>query len=117
MENVVLAPGFIETCKSTRDNLKNHLDWEDWKASDFFQLDAMDKDNMFGPPCRILYGSIVMIQVWTYVIRQSEKRKSRNTWYVSPLTGKGVQYSKNYSACASQHVFKLFLPCIHLWDI
>ena len=41
MENVVPAPGFLETCKSTRDNLKNHLDWEDWKASEFFQLDAM----------------------------------------------------------------------------
>ena len=63
---------------------------------------------MFGPPCRRPPGDTVLIQVWTYVIRHSVKRNPRNTFDGSPITGKGVQYAKNYAVCASQHGFKTF---------
>ena len=73
-----------------RDNLKNHTDQEVWKTSAFSQLDAKDKYNMFGPTCIILPGVIVLRQFWTYVIKLSGKRKSRNNCYVYPINGKGV---------------------------
>ena len=73
IENVGIAPGFPETGNRTRDKLNNHTDWEEWKASEFYQLDAMDKDNMFGTTCIIPHRDIVLRQIWTYVIRQSGK--------------------------------------------
>ena len=85
--------------------LKNHPDWEEWKASGFYQLYAMDKDNMFGPPFIRPHGAILLRQVWMNVIKHSGKRKSRNTCDGSPLIVKGVHYAKNDSACASQHGF------------
>ena len=69
----------------------------------------MYKNNMFEPPCRIPPGAIVLIKVWTYVIKQLGKRNSRNNCDGSPLTGKVFQYYKKYSACASQHVFNIFI--------
>ena len=70
MDNVDLAPWVTETGKRNRDKIKNHKDWEEWKASEFYQFDAMDKDNMFGPTYTRPHGDIVLRQVWTYVIRQ-----------------------------------------------
>ena len=72
---------------------------------------------MFGPPCRIPPGTLVRRQVFMYVIKDSVKRKSRNTCDGSPITGKGVHYSKNYAACASQHGLNFFLPCLQFWYI
>ena len=75
----------------------------------------MDKDNIFGPPCRIPPGSILLIQVWAYVIKHSVNSKSINTCGGYPLTVNGVQYAKNNVAFAYQHGFNIFLPCIQLW--
>ena len=64
---------------------------------------------MLGPPCRGPPGTIVLIHVCTYVVKKSEKRRSRNSCGGSPLTVKGIQYAKNYAAYASQNVLNIFL--------
>ena len=68
MEHVGLAPVFPETDKRTRAKLKNHPDWEEWKAYEFSQLDAIDKENMFGTPCRRPPRDTVLRKVWMYVL-------------------------------------------------
>ena len=77
----------------------------------------IDKDNMFGPPCRRSHGSIALRQVLAYVIKHSGKRKSRNICDVYPLAVKGIQYAKNYATCDYQHGFNSFLLYLHLWYI
>ena len=69
----------------------------------------MYKYNMFGPPCIRPPGSILLRQVWMYVIKNSRKNKSINFFYGSPLTVNCVQYAKNCAACAYQHGFNIFL--------
>ena len=117
MDHVSIEPGVTETVKRTSDNLKNHLDWEEWKASGFSHLDATDKDNIFGPTCIIPPGVIVLIQVWTHVVKQTGKSKSRNACDGSPLTGKGFQYAKSMQTMLPNMNSKIFLTCLQLWDI
>ena len=64
---------------------------------------------MFGTSSRKPPGAIVLIQVWTYVIQQSGRRKPRKICDRPPLSGKDVQYTKKYAACAYQHEFNIFL--------
>ena len=64
---------------------------------------------MFGPPCRRPPGDILLRQFWTYVIKLSGKSKSINACDGYCLTGKGVHYTKHYSACASQQGFNIFI--------
>ena len=109
MEHFGLDNLVTETVKKTREKLKTQQDWEKWKASEFYQLDYTDKENMFGIPCRRPHGYIILRQVWTYVINKYGKRKSINTCDGSTLTGKGVQYTKKYVARASQHGFNIFI--------
>ena len=55
---------------------------------------------MFGPPCIIPPGGILLRQVWTYVIKHYGKRKSRNTCDGYPLPVKGIKYYKKlFSLC------------------
>ena len=43
-------------------------------TTEFSQLDAMDKYNMFEPTYIIPSGAILLRKVWTYVIKQPEKK-------------------------------------------
>ena len=109
MDHIGLDPGVPKTGKRTRYKLKNHPDWEEWKESEFYHLDALDKDIIFGCTFIITLGAIVLIQVWKYVIKKPVKRKARNIFDESNLTGKGIQYANNYAACAYQYELNIFL--------
>ena len=69
----------------------------------------MGKGNMSGTPCIIQPGAILLVKVWMCVMKQSVKRRLRNTYDGYPLTWKGIQYAKYYAACAYQHIFDIFL--------
>ena len=60
---------------------------------------------MFGPPCIIPPGSIAPRQVWTHVIKNFGKSKSRNTCDGYPL----IKYAKTYADCSSKHGFNIFI--------
>ena len=76
----------------------------------------MDKDNMFGTPCKRPPGTTVLRKVWVYVIKHHGKSNSRNTCDGSTLTGKGIKYVKNYEARASKNGPTFFFPCLKIWD-
>ena len=109
MGRVGLEPGVPETGKRNRATLKNYPDWEEWEEYGFSHLNAMDKYNMFGPPYRIPHVSIVIRQVWAYVIKNSVKMKSINCCDGYPLIVKCIQYAKNYGPYASQHGLVIFI--------
>ena len=72
-DHVGLDLGFPETGNRTRDKLNNHPDYKECKASEFSQVDDVDKDNIFGPSYRRPLGTIVMRNFCRYVVKNLEK--------------------------------------------
>ena len=61
--------------KLTRRILLQQEDWEDWKESEFTQLDQYSKQHMFGEPCPVTKKSAVFNLIWTYVVKELDGRK------------------------------------------
>jgi hypothetical protein len=61
--------------KLTRRILLQQDDWDDWKESEFTQLDQYVKQHMFGEPCPIKKKSAVFNLIWTYVVKELDGRK------------------------------------------
>jgi hypothetical protein len=62
----------------------------------------MEKDMMYGPPCKPPAGDIVLQQVWTYTVKYEGTLKARNCCDGSVLKGRGTEFSQHYTACISQ---------------
>lgn len=61
--------------KLTRRILLQQEDWDDWKESEFTQLDQYAKQHMFGDPCPVTKKSAVFNLIWTYVVKELDGRK------------------------------------------
>jgi hypothetical protein len=61
--------------KLTRHILRQQDDWEDWKDSEYTQLDQYATQNMFGDPCPVSKKSAIFNLIWTYVIKELDGRK------------------------------------------
>ena len=59
----------------TRGKLINQDDWSDWKDSEFTQLDQYEAQGMFGTPQIVTSDDAVFNLVWTYTIKEVDKRK------------------------------------------
>jgi hypothetical protein len=68
----------------------------------------MDKDGMYGPPCRPPADAIVLRQVWTYNVKYEGNLKARNCCDGSVLKGRGIEYTRHYTACISQQGMIIF---------
>jgi hypothetical protein len=61
--------------KLTRRILLKQDDWDEWRESEFKQLDQYATQNMFGKPCHVTKQSAVFNLIWTYVIKEFDARK------------------------------------------
>ena len=62
----------------TRRKLKRLANWSQWQASEFKQLNSMDKQEMYGPPCLPPADAIILRQHWNYSLKSDGTRKARN---------------------------------------
>ena len=61
--------------KLTREKLLKSDYWNDWQNSEYTQLDQYDAQGMFGDPVPVADKGVVFNLVWTYNIKELDKRK------------------------------------------
>jgi hypothetical protein len=61
--------------KLTRGFLVKQADWDEWQAAEFLQLDQYALQHMFGDPVPLSNGFAVFNLVWTYAIKEVDRRK------------------------------------------
>ena len=95
--------------KLTRGKLMRDDDWCDWEASEATQLDQYDKQGMFGDPVHVDSSEAVFNLVWTYVIKELDKRKkARCTCDGSPRAGQARILDHTYANCVDQTSNRIF---------
>ena len=95
--------------KLTRGKLMKNDDWCDWEASEATQLDQYDKQGMFGTPVHVDSTEAVFNLVWTYVIKELDKRKkARCTCDGSPRAGQARILDHTYANCVDQTSNRVF---------
>ena len=96
----------------TRRKLLNLKTWEHWRASEEKQLDAMEKQGMYGSP--VLHGdipkdAIVLRQHWRYYFKADGTRKARNCCDGSRRAAPELHdVAQTYSSCIEQPCMRLF---------
>jgi hypothetical protein len=72
----------------TRGWLIKQDDWSDWNSLEFIQLDQYEAQGMFGEPHVVTSEEAVFNLVWTYMIKDVDKRKKAQcTCNGSPQSG------------------------------
>ena len=83
--------------------------WDEWQRSKWKQLDQYDKQHMFGDPTRVDSNDAVFNLVWTYVIKELDKRKkARCTCDGSTCGGQVRVLNYIYANCIDQTGSRLF---------
>ncbi|KAL9178443.1 hypothetical protein ACHAXT_003773 [Thalassiosira profunda] len=96
--------------KLTRGKLLKAPDWDDWRKSEYTQLDQYDKQGMFGAPVRVAKddGAIFNL-VWTYAVKALDQRKkARCTCDGSTRAGQVRVLDYTYANCVDQTSNRLF---------
>ena len=98
----------------TRRKLKRLPNWPQWQSSEFKQLDSMEKQEMYGPPCLPPADAIVLRQHWNYSLKSDGTRKARNCCDGSPRAAPQLKLANTYSSCVEQPCMRLFFAlCAH----
>ncbi|KAL7550305.1 hypothetical protein ACHAWF_013539, partial [Thalassiosira exigua] len=93
----------------TRGKLLKQPDWSDWQSSEYTQLDQYDAQGMFGDPTHVDSDGAVFNLVWTYVIKELDKRKkARCTCDGSTRSGQVRVLDYTYANCVDQTSARLF---------
>jgi hypothetical protein len=79
--------------------LHKQLDWNDWLAAEWIQLDNYDKHEMFGAPCTAPVDASVFYGVWLYSIKPHENnpKKVRGVCDGSTCGGKTMIHGATYA--------------------
>ena len=95
--------------KLTRGKLLKDPDWSEWQQSEWKQLDQYYDQGMFGKPVRIDSTEAVFNLVWTYVVKELDKRKkARCTCDGSTRSGQVRILDHTYANCVDQTSSRLF---------
>lgn len=95
--------------KLTRGKLLKTDDWDEWQMSEYTQLDQYDKQKMFGEPVAPPDLAAVFNLVWTYVVKELDKRKkARCTCDGSTRAGQVRVLDHTYANCVDQTGSRLF---------
>jgi hypothetical protein len=101
IDNTVLAVVHkaITGPKFNRRTLQKQLDWNDWLAAEWIQLDNYDKQSMFGAPCTAPVDAPVFYWVWLYFIKPHENnhKKVRGVCDGSTCGGKIMTNGATYA--------------------
>jgi hypothetical protein len=108
--------------KCNRCTLQKQLDWNDWLAAEWIQLDNYDKKAMFGDPCIAPINASVFYWVWLYSIKPHEnnRKKVRGVCDGSTRGGKTMIHGATYAPTPQQIDFRLQLALaatlgMYLW--
>jgi hypothetical protein len=95
--------------KLTRGKLLKQPDWDEWRASEYLQLDQYDAQGMFGNPVEVDSDAAVFRTVWTYAIKALDGRyKARCTCDGSPRSGQARILDETYANCVDQTGARIF---------
>ncbi|KAL7552295.1 hypothetical protein ACHAWF_018275 [Thalassiosira exigua] len=93
----------------TRGKLLKQPDWTEWQASEYTQLEQYDRQGMFGNPVAVTSDDAVFNLVWTYVVKELDKRKkARCTCDGSTRSGQVRVLDYTYANCVDQTSSRLF---------
>jgi len=95
--------------KLTRGRLMKLPDWSDWKESEWKQLDQYDAQGMFGEPCFVKSEKAVFRLVWTYAVKELDKRKkARCTCDGSAKAGQVRVLDHTHASCIDHTGSRMF---------
>eukprot|EP00956_Cyclotella_meneghiniana_P004202 scaffold5163_cov49-Cyclotella_meneghiniana.AAC.3 len=95
--------------KLTRGKLIRQNDWNEWQQSEWKQLDQYYEQGMFGKPTEVLDRSQVFHLVWTYNIKDVDKRKkARCACDGSTRGGKARVLDYTHANCIEHTASRLF---------
>jgi hypothetical protein len=93
----------------THCKLHQLLSWMLWEASVVKQLDAMEKQGMYGPPCIPPPGAIILWSHWPYINKPNGGKKSHNCCDGSKKAAPQQQaMAQTYSSCLEQPAQLMF---------
>ncbi len=93
----------------TQGKLIKQDNWSDWNGSEFIQLDQYEAQGMFGEPHVVMSEEAVFNLVWTYMIKDVDKRKiARCTCDGSPRSGQVQILDYTYANCVDQTSVGIF---------
>ncbi|KAL7551376.1 hypothetical protein ACHAWF_014575 [Thalassiosira exigua] len=93
----------------TRSKLLRQEDWSQWQESEYKQLDQYMTQEMFGDPVPVDSDAAVFNLVWTYVVKELDKRKkARCTCDGSTRAGQVRILDYTYANCVDQTTNRLF---------
>ncbi|KAL7526038.1 hypothetical protein ACHAXR_001283, partial [Thalassiosira sp. AJA248-18] len=99
--------------KLTRGKLLKTDDWDIWQRSEWTQLEQYEKQGMFGTPTRVDSAGAVFNLVWTYVIKELDKRKkARCTCDGSTRAGQVRVLDYTYANCVDHTSSRLFYAIV-----
>jgi hypothetical protein len=99
----------------TRRKLKQLSIWDLWLASEWKQLDAHQKQNVFGASCAP-HGAMVLRSHWNYIIKPvCGNRKARMCCDGSKRAAPELRFAQTYASCIDQPCMRLFYACLLPW--
>jgi hypothetical protein len=89
--------------KLTRGKLLKQPDWNDWRDSEYLQLNQYYDQGLFGTPQLVDEDAAVFHTVWTYAIKALDgRKKARFTCDGSPRSGQAKILDETYANCVDQ---------------
>ena len=94
--------------KLTRKILKDQDDWEDWRQSEFKQLDQYEDQQTFGEPQERPHGSNLLSLIWVYMIKDDGRKKARCVCNGSKNMRGTVTLAETYASSLEQNAARVF---------
>jgi hypothetical protein len=92
----------------TRRKLKQLPIWDIWLASEWKQLDAHQKQEVYGVPCPAPPGATVLRSHWNYIIKPCGTRRARVCCDGSKRAAPELRFTQTYASCIDQPCMRLF---------
>jgi hypothetical protein len=93
----------------TRGRLQKQDDWEEWKQSEYLQLDQYEEQGKFGAPIDPKTDDPIFYLVWTYTVKQADgRKKARCVCDGSTRSGQVQVLDETYANCVDHTSARLF---------
>ena len=103
--------------KLTHGKLRKQDDWNDWKESEYLQLDQYEKQYMFGAPVELDTVENVFDLVWTYVKKSLISRRKHDAHVTVPHDMAKYEYLATHMQTALVTQVLGYSMLMKLWKI
>jgi hypothetical protein len=109
LQSEALTPKEQALGSFTRRKLKNLSTWPLWKEAEIKQLDQFHDLGMYGQPCKLPHGAIVLPPHWHYQVKTNGTCWSQNCCDGSPRAAPALhRLAQTYASCIEQPCFRHF---------